>query len=292
LNSIPNKAWSSLSEDELAALDLRQFLGGRSPHGGRDSSIDTAFRLGKAAMTEIVQHRVGFTGGRVLDLLSGFGRWLPFLAEANREVVAIERVADATTLARNMCEHFGISNVMHMTGDISRIRELDRGSFDFVWMWSGLQYVERAHALTQIHRVLKPGGRVFIAAYNATGLMVEHVVNGAETGMVFDGASQWALSALARGREHDGNPNFMDLDGCEDLCKKFGFSLIAAAPQSFLDLRAPEGRASGWQDARRVGRYFRTVEFLAERSATAGKAAARGLPTRLDVRRWLRPWIG
>lgn len=256
-------SWSEITGQELAAVDLRRFLDGRNPYGEHDASIDRAFTLGKELMDETVRDRVEFVGGRVLDLLSGCGRWLPFLARANREVVAIERVEDAMTLARNMCAHFGFDNVQYMTGDISRIEELEDASFDFVWMWSGLQYVERAYALTQVHRVLRTSGRLFIGAYNATGLMFEHLRKGAEQGAVFEGTARWALSALARGPQGDGNPNFVDPEGCAELCRRFGFSLLAAAPQSFLDLRSESGRAVGWEDATKVGAYFRTVEFLA-----------------------------
>lgn len=275
--AMPAKAWADVSETELASLDLRQFLGGRSPFAASDSSIDTAFQLGKAKMAEIVQDRIGFTGGRVLDLLSGFGRWIPFLAQFNREVVALERVADAATLAQNMCAHFGIRNVTCRTGDISRIREFDNGSFDFVWMWSGLQYVERAFALRQARRVLRPGGRLFVGNYNSTGLMGEHVWRGVEQGNVFSGPAWWAIPALARGIQGDGNPSFMDLDGSAEMCERFGFRLVAVAPEDYLDVRRPDGRLPGWEAGRKIGAYFRTVEFVAERAEhDLGAIASRG----------------
>ena len=149
-------SWSDLTEENLASLDLRQFLGGRSsPYVYHDNSLEKSFALGKSVMQGIVSERVRFVDGRVLDLLSGHGRWLPFLAEVNREVVAIERLDACNQIARGFCRQFGINNVTFMDGDISLVEELDANSFDFVWMWSGLQYVERAYALKQIHRIFR-----------------------------------------------------------------------------------------------------------------------------------------
>jgi SAM-dependent methyltransferase len=285
-----SNAWRSLSDSDFAKLDLRQFMAGPSPYGPEDQSLDRAFSLGRTVMRDLVCERVRFVQGRVLDLLSGAGRWLPFLADANEEVVAIERLDAGNLIARNLCAHFGFDNVRFAPGDITEIEGFSDTFFDYVWMWSGLQYVERAYALKQIRRVLKPGGRVFIGAYNATGLMVEHVLSGAESGTVFDGAAQWALSALARGSQNDGNPNFIDIEGCSEMCERFGLSMVASAPQSYLDLREDDGKLSNWQDATKVGRYFRTVEFVAQRKPDDGGPDERRSES--TVRRMVRRLAG
>ncbi len=262
--------WGSVTDADLRSLDLTAFLGGENPYGKHDRSVHNAYAHGKDFYEEMVTERVGFVDGRVLDLLSGFGRWIPFLSACNREVVALERLPGCVELSRRLCEHFQLSNVSFIKGDIKKMKRLESASFDYVWIWSGLQYVERALALREVRRVLKPGGRVFVGAYNATGLMLEHVMDGAENGTAFDGASRWALDALWRGRASDGNPNFMDLDGCAGLCERFGLSLIGAAPQNYLDIRHPACRRDGWESAGHIGAYFRTIEFLAEK-ATGGR---------------------
>jgi SAM-dependent methyltransferase len=287
----PKISWRDVTQADLKSMDLRCFLNGRHPYGEHNTPLDYAFKLGKPLMEEIVSERVGFKNGRVLDLLAGFGRWLPFLAEVNDEVVAIERLEDCTKLARNMCAHFGISNVEVMTGDVSRIERFEDCSFDHVWLWSGLQYIERAYALTQVRRILRPGGRLFVSNYNATGLMVEHVWKAAQQGSVFDGASKWALSGLARGPQFDGNPNFIDPEGCAELCERFNLRLVASAPDRMLDLRLPDGRLPDWQSGAKAGAYFLTIEFVAERPVDGGSAkrtAAASQSLRRMVRRLTR----
>ena len=274
-----NTPWNRVTAKDLEELDLSRFLDGRNPYGDHDDSIYRAYEWGKRYFEETISERVGFVGGRVLDLLSGVGRWVPFLAEVNEEVVALERMPECVELAKNYCDHFGVRNASFMAGDISRVEELADESFDYVWIWSGLQYVDRAYTLNQVNRLLVPGGKVLVGAYNSTGIMLEHLNNGARQGTVFEGASQWALKALAEGADADGNPNFTDLESCERLCQRFGLALCAVAPQHYLDATEKSGRKTGWEDAPRVDAYFRTVEFVAEKprvKETGGQASGFG----------------
>src|SRR5690606_22027801 len=145
-----------------------------------------------------------------------------------KEVIAIERVENCQILARELCKYFEVNNTQLWTGDISIIERIEDESIDYVWMWSGLQYVNRSYALTQINRVLHPHGRVFIGAYNGPGIMLEHIKKGASSGELLEGASKWAIEALAKGTDFNGNPNVSDLKSCRNTCNEFGLELIAA----------------------------------------------------------------
>jgi len=253
-----------ITDEELKNIDLTSFIKGEALYGNSDSSLENTFVKGKEFYLKMVQDRTQFTGGRVLDLLSGHGRWLPFLSAFNDEVIAIERIEKSQLLAKRLCDYFDIKNVKFLTGDVSLIENIKKETIDYVWLWSGLQYISRDYALNQVRRVLRPGGRIFVGAYNGPGLMIEHVKNGIKNGMLFEGASKWALTGLAKGPLDNGEPNFIDLDSCSEICEMYGFRLIVAASSGNIDI-TDSRNVERIEPASHVDGYVRTVEFIAEK---------------------------
>jgi hypothetical protein len=84
--------------------------------------------------------------------------------------------------------------------------------------------------LQQAQRVLKPGGILFVGNYNSDGIMLSHLLSGVEAHSWNQGASQWALGALARGEQADGNPSFITVAGAAEMCGRFGFELAVIKP--------------------------------------------------------------
>lgn len=265
-----------LDNEALKALDLRQFNEGRNPYAEGDNSVANAFRQGTDYYRDFVGKMTGFRGGdRVLDLLCGFGRLSLFLAEQNREVIGLDVSPDCIRLARNMTRAFGFDNIRYLCGDVAETRRFPDEHFDYVWMYSALQYVDRGAVLREANRVLRPGGRLFVGNYNSTGLMLSHLMNGIERNAINEGASQWALSALVHGPEHDGNPNYASLAVCEALCERFGFALVKAAPQGLLDLSRPGGLRDDFRPRRLFDHYESTIEFVAEKQGAPQPPSAR-----------------
>lgn len=258
-----------IANSDFRKLDLRCFYGGQNPLSDNDKSLDRAFIFGLDFFRDYVRNRTGFTGGhRVLDLLCGFGRWLMFLAEENDEVYGIDRMESCVELASNMCGNFGFDNVTLEAGDVSLVSSFDDEYFDYVWMYSALQYVDRGNTLQEVNRVLKPGGRLFVGNYNSTGLMLNHFMEGARQDRINEGSSQWALDALVRGSQGDGNPNYMSVEGCPELCERFGFRLIGAAPQPCLDLSQESGRRKDATPKIVFDHYVNTIDFVAEKECS------------------------
>lgn len=271
----------NISSEDLAALDLRRFNDGRSPYPETDNSLDNAFKPGIDFFREYVGKRTGFTGGaRVLDLLCGFGRWTPFLAEVNDHVIALDRLHDCVNLGRNLCDELGLDNVEFMEGDISRIERFPANSFDYVWMYSALQYVDRGYALWQIQRVLKPRGRLYVGQYNSTGLMLTHLWNGVQSDTINSGPSQWALKALVNGPDGDGNPSYATVEQSESMCKRHGLSLIKAVPCCGLDLREESGEQESLRHPKVFEHYYKTIEFIAEKRDAAFGGYSAGISRR------------
>ena len=119
---------------------------------------------------EIVQQRARTlealdlrAGERVLDLGCGPGLLSLELGEAvgpGGSVVGIDRSAEMLSVARARCKH--LAQIEFRTGSAEKL-EQQPGAFDAVACVQVLLYLHNvADVLGEIHRVLRPGGRVVI----------------------------------------------------------------------------------------------------------------------------------
>jgi hypothetical protein len=116
-----------------------------------------------------------------------------------------------------------------------------------------------------VSRLLKPGGRVFAANYNSTGLMIDHFMRGVANKTINEGSSQWALNALVHGPLWDGYPNFGTPDTIGEVCNRFGLKLIAAAPQGGMNLSFPGGLVPDFEGRKTFDHYDIVIDFVAEK---------------------------
>jgi ubiquinone/menaquinone biosynthesis C-methylase UbiE len=102
--------------------------------------------------------------GRVLEIGVGAGDNLPLYGSRTREVIGLEPSARLAAMARRAAEHTPISATI-LEASAEHI-PLDSCSVDSVVMtWTLCSIADPHRALEQIHRVLKPSGRL---------LFVEH----------------------------------------------------------------------------------------------------------------------
>jgi ubiquinone/menaquinone biosynthesis C-methylase UbiE len=107
-------------------------------------------------------------GERVLELACGPGGL--GLAAARRvapggEVVLSDVVAEMASIAAQRAAALGLDNVTTRVLDIEQIDEPD-GSYDVVLCREGLMFAtDHARAAREIHRVLRPGGRLALAVW-------------------------------------------------------------------------------------------------------------------------------
>jgi SAM-dependent methyltransferase len=103
------------------------------------------------------------SGERILDVGCGPGFYVRELLEEVGEtgsIVAVDASPDMLALARQRCE--GHHNVTFRDGNASAL-PVDDGEFDAALCVQVMEYVpEPTTALAEIHRALRPGGRVVI----------------------------------------------------------------------------------------------------------------------------------
>jgi SAM-dependent methyltransferase len=121
---------------------------------------------GERAATLAVADRV--RGGRVLDIGIGTGRTTSLLRLLSDDYVGIDYVEEMVEAAR--LRH---PNVDLRYGDARDLSSLPAGSCDFVnFSYNGIDAVnhaDRQRILSEIHRVLRPGGQVMFSTLNEGG---------------------------------------------------------------------------------------------------------------------------
>ena len=118
-----------------------------------------------AAMLELAAPR---PGERVLELAcgaGGVGIAAARLVGPAGEVVLSDVAAEMTAIAAARAAGLGLGNVRTMTLDLDDLAQPDQ-AYDVVLCREGLMFAfDPAHAVAEIRRILRPGGRVAVAVW-------------------------------------------------------------------------------------------------------------------------------
>jgi len=214
--------------EDLSSMDLVAFNGGVNPWG--NPFVTAGFKPG-ARYFRLVVEKWGFAGFRsVADVGSGYGRWAVFLGEANTKVSGYERNVEAVELSRKLAKHFGLSNVSFEVAEVTKLPVKDN-SVDAVWCNNGLHLFPRADFLTEIRRVLKPGGPLFLGQYSGLGSMLEKFFEGYRNGGLNDFLTKFALGSIKAGDLADANSfTYCSPDDIGSVLETFGFELSSEHP--------------------------------------------------------------
>jgi ubiquinone/menaquinone biosynthesis C-methylase UbiE len=128
-----------------------------------DTYADLTDARGRELAERLLEASVPRPGERVLELAcgaGGVGLAAAALVGAAGDVVISDVAEEMTVIASRRAQQSGLDNVRVRVLDLEELKEPDR-SFDVVLCREGLMFaVEPGRAIAEIHRVLRPGGRL------------------------------------------------------------------------------------------------------------------------------------
>jgi ubiquinone/menaquinone biosynthesis C-methylase UbiE len=272
-----------IDDFDLASLDLTKFTSGE---GGGSAFVEAGFHQGAKYFRDYIA-KWRFTGlGDVVDVGCGYGRWSFFLAEVNSTVRAFDNNDGRLALGRSLSEHFGLDNIRFEKRDVTNLGTVDK-QFGAAWCYNALQFVHRRKCLEQIHKLLVPGGYLFLGMYEGSGKVLEKFFKGYALGGIGHRITRFATRSLAQGpRFSDGTPNYGDPDAIAAILTEFGFELDRDFQLEVEMSRKPshdEAFADELRDLPAVGRRLAADEkFAAEFAQHPGIASK--LPMCLNLR--------
>jgi 2-polyprenyl-3-methyl-5-hydroxy-6-metoxy-1,4-benzoquinol methylase len=109
----------------------------------------------------IVARKTGLKKGKLLDVGAGTGAFASFMQKAGWSVSGLEPDLDTIERAKQI-------NQIDLQ-PVDKLFQLEGGSFDAITLWHVLEHVHGLHEyLEQFKKLLRPGGKLFIAVPNYT----------------------------------------------------------------------------------------------------------------------------
>ena len=119
--------------------------------------------------------------GRVCDIGGGPGRYTVELARRGYQVSLIDLSEEEVRLARTQLDQMGLHAEELLTGDARDLSRLGSESFDAALLMGPMYHLiaapDRASALSELRRILKPGGVAVVAYLNSWGLIRTGIVD-------------------------------------------------------------------------------------------------------------------
>jgi len=116
-------------------------------------------------------------GMAILDAGCGTGIFSAIFARNGAgRVVGIDISPGSLETARGLKEKFNLANVSFERQDMLQLPFAD-GTFDVVWAWGTVHHTtDPLQAISELARVLRPGGSIFLAVYKRTKLTWIHEI--------------------------------------------------------------------------------------------------------------------
>jgi SAM-dependent methyltransferase len=227
----------------LQAFDLLELAG--SDEGWPPGYVAYGFGADAASFRRALEHWRFGRLGRIADVGCGFGRWSPFLAEVNDEVIGFERHERGVVLGRKLADAFGLDNLRFETADIAAI-PTPADFFDGVWCCNVLQFTHRGRVLRELNRVMRVGGRLAILKYNGGGGVWETFFRSFAQGGLDGYNTQFALNCLKNGPLHNGRANYGTAEAVPAMLEEYGFALEGSVSAAYRSPGADRHDAGDW----------------------------------------------
>lgn len=221
--------------------DIRPVLAAHSP----DEYYKYIFQFTMEQFRQRVD-MVGFSGaGHVLDAGCGYGQWSVALAEVNGRVSACDREPGMLRISEEMTRRGGVADRVELRAhDLNVALPYADASFDLVWCWGVVMFVDRDLLLKEFHRVLKPGGRLLLGAVNSTGRWLYKLLDAANPLHHDKAVARMSLKALREGHRPEALPSLLTTRMAPAFLGGYGFEVIAAAVDGHIDVGGKGRRLS------------------------------------------------
>jgi SAM-dependent methyltransferase len=196
---------------------------------------------------------VGFSD--VLDVGCGNGQWMLALAAYNQHVFGVDPNAKRVATANSLFEKLWVKNACAHEGDALQLKFPDE-RFDAVFCYGVFMFLDRQAALNEFHRVLRPGGKLYICT-NARGWWLKLAISNVLTNWALS-RTAWAAFRFGRAR---GMPNSTDLSDMNILSDRQWTNIQAAAEGSLLLAETSEAIEPVY--ASKYMNFDNVIEFVA-----------------------------
>jgi SAM-dependent methyltransferase len=149
-----------MSEPPRSIYDADEYYGDNVSGSRLSPALDGVLRFFDRARVRAVLKGTGLTGGRVLDVGAGDGKFLHFMQQLGFEVSGTTTSTISANAARAL---FGLELDVSETLD----RQVSRAPFDLITYWHVFEHLEDPAAHTNAWpRLVRPGGFVVIEVPN------------------------------------------------------------------------------------------------------------------------------
>ena len=107
---------------------------------------------------------IGLPGQRLLDIGSGTGALARGFAARGADVTALDRAAPLLEAARRLAQDEGVG--LKPVQGVAETLPFPAGCFDVGTAGQCWHWFDRARAADEVHRVLKPGGKIALAHFD------------------------------------------------------------------------------------------------------------------------------
>lgn len=111
--------------------------------------------------------RLMLSGNRVLDAGCGMGQWALALAQRFQHVDAVDRNRQRLAVLKALIQRLAIFNLHAYAASLEQLPCAD-ATFDAIFCYGVIMFTDVVKVLREFHRVLRPGGRVYLCL-NADG---------------------------------------------------------------------------------------------------------------------------
>ncbi len=190
------------------------------------------------------------TGGRLLDAGSGFGQWCFAAAGGYERVVGVDASAPRVAACERLAHLCGATNCSFRQGVLEHLPFPD-ASFDAAISYSVLYFTDFVRAFSELARVLKPGGKLYLST-NDIGRFLMDVVESRNAAADFS-PRQYGFATIGRTVLHrvTGRRWF---DGAAAMSKRRTAVALESSGFKIVEI-GPEGSLGGGDNPMQRARY-------------------------------------